>query len=153
MSQATRTFPPLDLDDVDARLEARAAERGIPTLTATPPGTVTVAPARAGGEEVVVVTAVEAQATVARNPKPPRRQVPKTVTTRAEPVAPEGTEPTPRARMKPLNVELPDYVWVELKSRAARQMVSVRHIILTLLDEAGIAVAAVDLIEDGRRLR
>lgn len=151
MSQATKTFPPLDLDDVDARLEARAAERGIPTLTATPPAAVTAAPARAGGEEIAVVTEVEAQAT--RNPKTPRRRVPKTVTTRVEPVAPQGAEPTPRARMKPLNVELPDYVWVELKSRAARQMVSVRHVILTLLDEAGIPVAEVDMIEDGRRLR
>lgn len=55
--------------------------------------------------------------------------------------------------MKSLNVELPDYVWVDLKSRAAREMVSVRHVIMTLLNDAGIEIASVDLIEDGRRLR
>lgn len=60
---------------------------------------------------------------------------------------------TPRARMKPLNVELPDYVWTELKIRAAHRQTSVRHVILSALVNDGITIADADLIEDGRRNR
>lgn len=60
---------------------------------------------------------------------------------------------TPRARMKPLNVELPDYVWTELKIRAAHRQTSVRHVVLSALVKDGITIADADLIEDGRRSR
>lgn len=60
---------------------------------------------------------------------------------------------TPRARMKPLNVELPDYVWTELKIRAAHRQTSVRHVILSALVNDGITIAESDMIEDGRRAR
>jgi hypothetical protein len=60
---------------------------------------------------------------------------------------------TPRARMKPLNVELPDYVWTELKIRAAHRQTSVRHVIMSALIKDGIAITDADLIEDGRRMR
>ena len=36
---------------------------------------------------------------------------------------------------------------------ARREMVSVRHIIMSLLNDAGIDIITTDLIEDGRRLR
>lgn len=60
---------------------------------------------------------------------------------------------TPRARMKPLNVELPDYVWTELKIRAAHRQTSVRHVIFSALVRDGITIAEADMIEDGRRAR
>lgn len=60
---------------------------------------------------------------------------------------------TPRERMKTINLELPDYVWTDLKIRAAHEQVSVRHIIMTALKGQGITIREADMIEDGRRLR
>lgn len=60
---------------------------------------------------------------------------------------------TPRSRMKSLNIELPDYAWTDLKIRAVREQVSVRHIIMSALKEQGIEISEADMIEDGRRLR
>jgi hypothetical protein len=60
----------------------------------------------------------------------------------------------PRVKMrKPLNVEVPDYAWMAVKTRAAREMVSVRHAIMSALKASGIEIADDDMIEDGRRLR
>lgn len=157
-------FPPLELDAFDARLDQRAAERGIPTLKSPPVdretsvgGGVPSTQSRAGeastGSADAHATPATSVGVKAPVPSPLRRRVPRSSRSRPVPAAPEDNLPTPRARMKPLNVELPDYVWIELKSRAAREMVSVRHIIMTLLQDSGIAIAEVDLIEDGRRLR
>jgi hypothetical protein len=55
--------------------------------------------------------------------------------------------------MKPLNIEVPDYAWIALKMRAAQEMVSVRHIIMSALKADGIDIKDADMIEDGRRLR
>lgn len=60
---------------------------------------------------------------------------------------------TPRSRMKTVNLELPDYVWTDLKIRAAHKQTSVRHIVMTALKGQGIAIAEVDMVEDGRRTR
>jgi len=60
---------------------------------------------------------------------------------------------TPRSRIKTVNLELPDYVWTDLKVRAAHKQTSVRHIVMTALKGDGIAIAEVDLVEDGRRVR
>jgi len=65
----------------------------------------------------------------------------------------EGARPTPRARMKTLNLEVPDYAWIEIKMRAAKQMTSVRHVIMSALKAEGIEIRDADMIEDGRRLR
>lgn len=62
-------------------------------------------------------------------------------------------QPTPRSRMKAVNIELPDYVWTDLKIRAAKEQVSVRHIVMMALKARGIEISDFDLIEDGRRLR
>ena len=61
--------------------------------------------------------------------------------------------PTPRAKMKTVNLELPDYVWTDLKIRAARKQTSLRHIVMAALKAAGVEIAEADMIEDGRRLR
>lgn len=79
----------------------------------------------------------------------------------AVPVAPKqnaetpaaDTGATPRSRMKTVNLELPDYVWTELKIRSAHRQTSVRHIIMTALKGDGISITDVDMVEDGRRLR
>ncbi len=60
---------------------------------------------------------------------------------------------TPRARMKTINLELPDYVWTDLKIRAAKEQVSLRHIVMTALRTAGVEINESDMIQDGRRVR
>ena len=150
MSQLARPgFPPLQLEDFDARLDAEAARRGIPTLTTplhkNPDTPIPVA------SKTEAPTVVDRKAEVAKPPSEAAKR--RAVRSKPAPKAPQDNQATPRSRMKSLNVELPDYVWVELKSRAAREMVSVRHVIMRLLTEAGIDIAAADLIEDGRRLR
>lgn len=65
----------------------------------------------------------------------------------------DASAATPRSRMKTVNLELPDYVWTELKIRAAHKQTSVKHIVMTALKADGITIAEADMIEDGRRLR
>ena len=152
MSQLARPgFPPLQLEDFDARLDAEAARRGIPTLTTPPPKNPDQpVPATSKAEDTAVVVHRKAEVVTPPLEAAAKRRPPRS---KPAPKAPQDNQATPRSRMKSLNVELPDYVWVELKSRAAREMVSVRHVIMRLLTEAGIDIAAADLIEDGRRLR
>jgi len=129
MSSVKPTRPPfqaIELDPIDARLEARAAEKGIPTLvTAKPMTAPEPAPVMAPRDEV-------------RSQRPGRGPL---------------NESTPRSRMKPLKIELPDYAWVELKQRVAEDMVSLRYFIMEALRAKGIKINEVDMIEDGRRFR
>ena len=60
---------------------------------------------------------------------------------------------TPRSKMKKVNFELPDYVWTELKIRAAHKQTSVRHVLMEVLQGDGFTIHEIDMIEDGRRLR
>ncbi len=152
MSQLARPgFPPLQLEDFDARLDAEAARRGIPTLTISPKmGPDKLVPTPNEDEGAPAIAKPNVDVTASASHAPTKRRA---VRSKPAPKAPQDNQATPRSRMKSLNVELPDYVWVELKSRAAREMVSVRHVIMRLLTEAGIDIAAADLIEDGRRLR
>ena len=62
---------------------------------------------------------------------------------------PQAT-PAPR---RPISVEVPDYLATALKVAAAQQSVTVRHLILNALVDAGYDVRAIDREEDGRRLR
>ena len=64
-----------------------------------------------------------------------------------------GEGSTPRSRMKTLNIEVPDYAWIAIKTRAAQEMVSVRHVLMSALKASGIEIKDADMIEDGRRLR
>jgi len=122
---AKPSFQSVEIDLVDRRLEAQAAEKGIPSLIITEPASQV------------------AEAPLKPQPRPgptPLR-------------AGEGARPTPRAQMKTLNLEVPDYAWIEIKMRAAKQMTSVRHVIMTALIADGITIREADMIEDGRRLR
>lgn len=69
----------------------------------------------------------------------------------AKPVA--AADPTPRSEMKSLNLELPVYVWTELKIRAAQQQTSLKHVVMTALVKDGVTIKDADMIEDGRRIR
>lgn len=150
------TFPPLEIDELDAKIDARAAQRGIPTLKS--PGAeegASHAPARYDAASGAESPEPKPQKPVSRKVTPTRQRTPqaaKSADRSMRRTSPDA-EPTPRARMIPLNVEVPDYVWVALKSRAAENFTSVRYHILKLLSESGIAIAEADLIEDGRRLR
>ena len=55
--------------------------------------------------------------------------------------------------MMSLNIEVPDYVWIALKTRAAQDMGSVRHFTLKAYRAQGIEIKDADMVEDGRRLR
>jgi hypothetical protein len=117
----------MDADPIDSRLEAKAAEKGIPTLVTTRPEASLAGEPRPAAEPATAA------------PRKPSRGAPK--------------EATPRSRMKGVTLELPDYVWVALKIKAAEDMVSTRHIIMSALRRAGIRIDDVDMVEDGRRLR
>ena len=56
-------------------------------------------------------------------------------------------------RASRLSIEVPDYLATDLKIAAARQSVTVRHLVLSALMDAGYDIKAVDMEEDGRRLR
>lgn len=64
-----------------------------------------------------------------------------------------AADATPRSEMKSLNLELPAYVWTELKIRAAQQQTSLKHVVMTALVKDGVTIKDADMIEDGRRLR
>lgn len=131
MSKPARpAFQAVEIDSIDERLEVQAAEKGIPTLVVPKPEMPEAVP-----------PAIE----------PPKPARPTATKTRGR--AGGSAQTTPRARMKTLNVEVPDYAWIEIKMRAARQMVSVRHVIMSALKADGIAINDADMIEDGRRLR
>jgi hypothetical protein len=70
---------------------------------------------------------------------------------RGQKQAPSGA--TPRNRMKNVSLDLPDYVWTELKIRAAQNQTSLRYIIMKALRKDGITIAEADMVEDGRTVR
>lgn len=119
MSQLARPgFPPLQLEDFDARLDAEAARRGIPALTTPMQGSNDKpAPADGKAEACPTVVTPKGEAPAPATETSAKRRAPRR---KLAPKAPQDNQATPRSRMKSLNVELPDYVWVELKSRAAR---------------------------------
>lgn len=125
MKQQRAPFMPVTPDIDDAALESLAREKGVGALV-----------------KPVANRAGEA-------PRAEAKALPQTDTAQVS----GDTQPTPRSRMKAVNIELPDYAWTDLKIRAAKEQVSVRHIIMTALKAQGIAISDVDLVEDGRRLR
>lgn len=125
MKQQRAPFMPVTPDIDDAALESLAREKGVGALVKPVAGR--------AGEAPRVEAKVKPQADTAQ--------------------ASGESQPTPRSRMKAVNIELPDYAWTELKIMAAREQVSVRHIVMMALKARGIEISDFDLIEDGRRLR
>ncbi len=66
---------------------------------------------------------------------------------------PSVQEGTPRSRMKSVTLDLPDYLWSELKIRAVKDESSLRHIVMTALKQFGLTINDADMIQDGRRVR
>lgn len=67
------------------------------------------------------------------------------------PVDPEAA-PTPRSQMKNFSIEIPEYVWRELKLRSLERG-TIKHIIMSALRRDGVTIRDADMIEDGRRDR
>lgn len=102
-------FQPVEIDEIDAKLNETARSKGIPTLSFPDP-----APTDEQQKPEVSIA---------------------------------------RPRRKTLSTEIPDQLWIALKVRAAQEMVSVRHIVLSALKQRGFDIDEDELIEDGRRLR
>ena len=70
-----------------------------------------------------------------------------------------GTKPTTvaseasvtRAPSVRLNLEIPDYLLVELKIKAATEKSTARHLVLSALQHAGYRIDGADMAQDGRR--
>jgi hypothetical protein len=132
------TFLSIEADDpIDARLEARAAEKGIPTLSKTVAPTAAPLPERGSPEPATVVDQMQA----------PFRSVQGSVAIQKRSLAIQ------QRRMRPLKILLPDYAWVALKKRSAEKMVTMRHFVTEALRAQGIHIDEADMNEDGRRLR
>lgn len=129
MTKQRAPFMPVTPDFDDDQLERLAADKGV--------------------GELVKPAEVQTRAGEAASPSSPPVQTPRPK------VEPQSHMPgaTPRDRMKTLNLELPDYVWTDLKIRAAHAQTSVRHIVMMALRANGIMIAEADMVEDGRRLR
>ena len=129
MTKQRAPFIPMEIDDDD--IEKLAAAKGVATMVRPAAPVPHATPA--------VPTAAEREGEAQSSPKPD------------QPAVRPGA--TPRNRMKAINLELPDYVWTDLKIRAAHAQTSVRHIIMKALRANGVTIAEVDMVEDGRRLR
>lgn len=132
MKSQRAPFLPVVGDIDDDKLEQLARDKGVGSLVKT-----TTNQNKAG------------QGAAAEKPA----QVDVGVEAAAGPDAIDASAATPRSRMKTVNLELPDYVWTELKIRAAHKQTSVKHIVMTALKADGITIAEADMIEDGRRIR
>lgn len=110
--------------DIDERLERLAGEKGVATL---------IKPANEQGEGLKQQHAQSAA-------KP-------------EPAVDPATVPTPRTQMQSVKIEIPDYVYTELRVRAAHRRTTIKHVIMTSLRLEGFEIREADMIEDGRRDR
>jgi len=90
--------------------------------------------------------------TASRKRMPTMTVTPGNESTSSEPTSMELAINTPAPR-KSISLDVPDYLATALKIAAARQSVTVRHLVLNALVDAGFEVHAVDREEDGRRLR
>ena len=60
-------------------------------------------------------------------------------------------KPVTRAPSVRLNLEIPDYLLVELKIKAATEKSTARHLVLSALQHAGYRIDDADMAQDGRR--
>lgn len=118
-----KAFMSVVADIDDAKLEGLAERKGVATL---------VKPGDEAGEGTRDDTRVSRTRQAAVNP---------------------DSIPTPRSKMKSVKIEIPDYVYTELRVRAAHRSTTVKHVIMTSLRLEGFDIRDVDMIEDGRRDR
>jgi len=79
------------------------------------------------------------------NAKPERR-------IKSAPPTPVDAAPI-RAALEKLTIEVPSYLADAMKRAALDRRTSVRHVVMLALKDAGFAIAAADLVPDGRRSR
>ncbi len=132
MTDKRKAFAPIT-DDIDSRIEAMARAKGVPSLTAPEP-------AASPNRELARVLNHRAEQTTTRFPPSPAERDDQVVS-------------TPRTTVTSVKSFVPDYAYLEIKLRAAHERVSVNHIVLKALHEAGFHIKPEDMIEDGRRLR
>lgn len=134
MTDKRKAFAPIT-DDIDSRIEAMARAKGVPSLTApeavpqTPRSASARAPDYGAGGQPVIAPAAPEDGTV------------------------QAASTPPRTKVTPVKSFVPDYAFMEIKLRAARERVSINHIVLKALHDAGYHIKPEDMIEDGRRLR
>jgi len=133
MTDRRKAFAPIT-DDIDSRIEAMARAKGVPSLTApeavlpTPPSALAQEPDfGVGGPPVHAPAAPGDKSIQAASP--------------------------PKTKVTPVKSFVPDYAFMEIKLRAVHERVSINHIVLKALHDAGYRIKPEDMIEDGRRLR
>ncbi len=136
----------------DDLLEALATRKGIARLQNPEEAAAARAAATSPAPEDIAAEAMAAPSAPVSAPAAAPAPAPRPEPRRAPPAA-ERQKPTPRERMKSMNLELPDYAMRALKELALRESCSVRHVIMRALAKEGIAIRPADLIADGRRLR
>ncbi len=62
-------------------------------------------------------------------------------------------KPQKKTKLVRMSLEMPDYVRKQLKDIAHQDDVSVKYIVLKILQDAGLHVHETDLVKDGRRER
>jgi hypothetical protein len=154
----TPDFLAIEIDDLDAKLDARLAEtakrKRIPSLrldTATSEktgGRSSEAQVNVGGTGE---KPIDGQSEGISGPEPTHRPGSEEDGLDVAGVAVSNGKPA--VRRKPLSIEVPEYLARELKVKAATEGVTVRFLVLRALVGAGYRVDGDELEEDGRRLR
>lgn len=119
-----KPFISVDADIDDARLEGLAQRKGVGTM---------IKPANEQGEGA----------------RQPRLQG----VTKPVPAVDPDTIPTPRTQMQSVKIEIPDYLYTELRVRSAHRRTTIKHVIMHSLKLEGFEIRDADMIEDGRRDR
>ena len=142
-----REFRAIEIDSIDDALTETAKRKRIPSMRVEPTADAASKPETNGDlvkSEFLGGVSGERKTIADVGPKPVRKAIEQDASDRPAIKA---------ARRRPISLEMPDYLARDLKIKAAREAVTVRHLILTALFEAGYHVEAEDMEEDGRRLR
>lgn len=67
--------------------------------------------------------------------------------------AKRSRNPRPKSARTGINIEVPEYVRIELHVTAAQRQTTIKYLILEALQEAGYTIKPEDLVEDGRKDR
>lgn len=148
MNQPRKPFVSITPEVDDDAIEAIAHRKGIRQFQPITPRE-TIRPAEASPAQPREAAAATASTVIGAGQGGERAAVKSDQGSAATPPA----APTPRHDLHFARVGVPDYAMLELKTRAAREDVTINHILLKALDQFGISIRPEDLVEDGRRRR
>ncbi len=78
--------------------------------------------------------------------------MPKTPTVPTAPAAAQPSEPDPRRRLKGTSIELPAYVWEQVRSYLDKHLEQrVRHMVMAGFQALGLQIDPEDLVAESRR--